>query len=90
MLRAIWGYFSDKLSIPVASLSKDNVGAELSNKGIEENLIEKFMNILHSCEFAQYSPAESSKAMDDIYKETVEAIGEMENRFKKVETVKKQ
>ncbi|MFA6701663.1 MAG: BatD family protein [Dysgonamonadaceae bacterium] len=90
MLRAIWGYFSDKLSIPVVSLSKDNVGTELSKKGIDEMLIDKFMNILHTCEFAQYSPAESSTAMDEVYKETVEAIDEMESRLKKVDTVKKQ
>ena len=29
MLRALWGYMSDKLNIPVANLTKDNIREEL-------------------------------------------------------------
>ena len=36
VLRAIWGYFSDKLSIPLARLSRSNIEDELSRKGISE------------------------------------------------------
>ncbi len=82
VLRALWGYFSDKLSIPVANLTKDNIGAELSNYGIDDTLINRFMHILNTCEFARYAPTESDAAMDNIYNETVDAIGEMENKLK--------
>ena len=41
------------------------------------------MEILDTCEFAQYAPAQSEKAMDDLYESTVEAIGKMENTKKK-------
>lgn len=84
VLRAIWGYFSDKLSIPVARLSKDNIGEELSRKGISEQLAGKFIQILDTCEFARYAPAESNAGMDRVYNDTMEAIGEMENRLRKV------
>ena len=83
VLRALWGYFSDKLSIPVAELSKNNIEAELSESGIDETLIGQFMNILNTCEFARYAPAESDAAMDKLYNDTVEAIGEMENKLRK-------
>ena len=83
VLRAIWGYFSDKLSISVAKLSKDNIEAELSKNDISDELIRKFMNILDTCEFARYAPAESDVEMSRVYNETVEAIGEMESRLKK-------
>lgn len=83
VLRALWGYFSDKLSIPVANLTKDNIEAELSNYGIADTLIGKFMQILNTCEFARYAPAESDAAMDKLYNETVDAIGEMESKLKK-------
>ncbi len=69
VLRALWGYFSDKLSIPVANLTKNNIGAELSSYGVEES-------------FARYAPVESSAAMDEIYKEATDAIGKMENVLK--------
>lgn len=82
VLRALWGYFSDKLSIPVAQLSRENVGAELAKHGVGEGLIAQFMRILDTCEFARYAPAESDAAMDNLYNETVDAIGNMENQLK--------
>ncbi|HTN68382.1 MAG TPA: BatD family protein [Dysgonamonadaceae bacterium] len=82
ILRALWGYFSDKLSIPVANLTKSNIGAELLEYGVDETLIEDFMDILDTSEFARYAPVESSAAMGDIYTRTSDAIGKMENILK--------
>ena len=82
VLRALWGYFSDKLSIPIAKLTKDNIEAELSVYGIDNSLIDKFMNILNTCEFARYAPATGDTAMDKLYNETISAIGEMESKLK--------
>ncbi len=84
VLRAVWGYLSDKLVIPVANLSRDNIEQELIKFGASQELITKFISILDTCEFARYAPAESDTAMDDLYKDAVDAIGEMENsRIKK-------
>ncbi|NLZ94603.1 MAG: protein BatD [Bacteroidales bacterium] len=82
VLQALWGYFSDKLSIPGAELTRSNIGAELSRYGVDEVLIERFMKILDTCEFARYAPVESSVAMDEIYQEASDAIGKMENILK--------
>lgn len=83
ILRALWGYFSDKLSIPVANLSKSNIEAELSKYGIADSLIGKFMEILNTSEFARYAPGESDAAMENVYNDTINAIGEMETQLKK-------
>ncbi len=83
VLRALWGYFSDKLSIPLAVLSKNNIESELSGHGISDELAGRFIDILDSCEFARYAPAESNGEMAQLYHDTVAAIGEMENRLKK-------
>lgn len=83
VLRAIWGYFSDKLSIPVARLSRNNIEEELSRKEISEQLVGKFIEILDTCEFARYAPAESNAEMDRIYNDTMKAIEEMENKLRK-------
>ena len=83
VLRAIWGYFSDKLAIPVAQLSKDNIETELLKNGITGELANKFMNILDTCEFARYAQVESDAEMDRIYHDTLDAIGQMEDRLKK-------
>ncbi|MGV8962674.1 MAG: BatD family protein [Candidatus Saccharimonadaceae bacterium] len=78
ILRALWGYFSDKLTIPIANLTKNNIGAELAAYGVDETLINEFVGILDTCEFARYAPGETNTAMDEIFKETVDAIGRME------------
>ena len=83
VLRALWGYLSDKLSIPQANLTKDNVETELAKYGVDDALIKEFMDILNTCEFARYAPAQASDAMDKLYEQTVDAIGKMENTIKK-------
>ena len=84
VLRALWGYLSDKLNIPPADLTKDNVEAELAKYGVDESLTKEFMDILNTCEFARYAPSQASDAMDKLYAMTVDAIGKMENTIKKM------
>lgn len=83
VLRALWGYLSDKLNIPQANLTKDNVEAELTLYGVDEALINEFMEILNTCEFARYAPSQDHEEMDKLYEWTVDAIGKMENTIKK-------
>jgi hypothetical protein len=82
VLRALWGYLSDKLNIPQSNLTKDNVETELTKYGVDESLIREFLDILNTCEFARYAPSQAP-AMDKLYKLTVDAIGDMENTIKK-------
>lgn len=83
VLKAVWGYLSDKLGIPTSELTKDNVAAELEKYGAGAELIAQFNDILGRCEFAQYAPSQSDETMDELYAQTVEAIGKMENTVKK-------
>ncbi|MDR0748803.1 MAG: BatD family protein [Tannerellaceae bacterium] len=83
VLRALWGYLSDKLNIPQSNLTRDNVEAELTRYGVSESLISEFIDILNSCEFARYAPSQASDAMDKLYESTVDAIGKMENTIKR-------
>ena len=83
VLKALWGYFSDKLNIPVARLTKDNIESELSKAGIDEALIADFNNILSTCEYAQYAPGSGSEEMEQLYNQTIEKIGELEVKIKK-------
>lgn len=83
VLKAVWGYLSDKLGLPNSELTKDNVAAELEKYGASTELIAEFNDILGRCEFAQYAPSQTDEAMDELYTQTVEAIGKMENTVKK-------
>ena len=83
VLKAVWGYLSDKLTLPISELSRDNVQQQLSRCGVDEALINRFTAILDRCEFARYAPSQSDEAMDTLFGETVDVIGEMENTIKK-------
>ena len=82
VLKALWGYISDKLSIPVSQLSKDNIEAELTKHEVAEDVTKTFINALNECEFARYAPGDENEAMDKVYATSVDAIGKMENSIK--------
>ena len=83
ILKAMWGYISDKLNIPVSRLSKENVSMELSNKGVEEPVVKELEVLLGECEFARYAPGDANAAMDKVYGMTMNIISKMENSIKR-------
>lgn len=82
VLKALWGYISDKLNIPVSRLSKDNIVEELRNYGVSDALIEEFLDTLNNCEFARFAPGDDNQAMDKVYSASLEVISKMENSIK--------
>lgn len=79
VLKAIWGYISDKLTIPLSELSRENISQELKSYGASDELVSKIINIIDLCEYAQYAPSQNNEIMDKLYGDVVEVIGEMEN-----------
>ena len=82
VLKALWGYISDKLNIPVSELSKDNIDSELKRAAVSDELIKEFMDTLNDCEFARYAPGDESEAMDKVYSSAVTIISKIEDSFK--------
>lgn len=82
VLKALWGYISDKLNIPVSRLSKDNVEEKLRDHGVSEELIKNFLDALNECEFARFAPGDENQAMDKVYSSSIEVMSKMENSIK--------
>ena len=83
VLKALWTYLSDKLSLPVSELTKDTVEVELTKKNVEGTLILELIKILNTCEFARYAPNSGQQEMGNLYAETIQVIGELEGAVKK-------
>lgn len=83
VLRALWGYMSDKLSLPLAKLSRDNASSLMAERQVASDTINRFMHILDTCEFARYAPSSGSSEMDKLYHETIETITLIEGQIKK-------
>ena len=82
MMRALQGYFGDKLSIPVAELSKDNIEAELKRRNVADEPVRQVIGLLDDCEFARYAPGDDTGRMDRLYEEAAHVISQIENTIK--------
>ena len=78
IFRALYGYLSDKLSIPVAELSKEKIADALKTKKISDELNQKLISTLNNCEFARYAPAAVSSDLNKTYSDTSDLITQME------------
>lgn len=84
MLRALWGYLSDKLTIPVSQLNRDNISAELRTFGISEELNKQILDLLDECEFARYAKSEENgNDMSEVYQKACDSINQVENTKRK-------
>ncbi len=78
VMRALWGYAADKLSLPVSELNKDNVSGLLAQRGVSENVLEAFSSVLESCEFARFAPGAANITMQQIMDEATVVINKIE------------
>lgn len=76
--QAAWTYLSDRLSIPMAELNKDNIASLLREKGVNDALISEVKDVLSTAEFARYAPS-TDHAMEDLYKATTNLINNLED-----------
>lgn len=79
---AMWGYLSDKFSIPLSELSIDSVNEALGRKQVNEETIKNFTETLNNCEFARFAPGDKVKNMDQIYNQALEIISRIERELK--------
>ena len=79
ILKAIWGYLSDKLNIPVSDLTRNNAINSLKEKEIDEEKINSLTSILDTCEFARFAPASSGTEAAKIYEGASQFIRSVEN-----------
>jgi hypothetical protein len=82
VIKALWGYLSDKLSIPVADLNRQKTSESLLLRGIDQETVAELMKIIDDCEFARYAPAAFSGTMNDIYDGAARVMGIFEKQIK--------
>lgn len=82
ILKAMWGYTSDKLSIPMSQLSKENIASTLLERNVPQELITEFQNLLSESEFARYAPGDKGATMEKVYTMSINVISKMENSIK--------
>lgn len=79
---ALNSYISNKLNIPVAELSKENIELQLSKRSVPEETIGKLLATLGDCDVARYAPSAVSNDINVVYNNTVELITKIEDETK--------
>lgn len=65
--RALWGYLSDKLTLPLSELNRDNVRSTLVKYSVDEATIGEFISLIDTCEMAKFAPTAVNEPIDELY-----------------------
>ena len=87
--KALLGFISDKLNMPVAELSRDRICETLQARGVDKSLTDTFIGILDACEFARYSPDAGNEAMTAHYNSAIDVISSIDSNMKSSKTAPK-
>jgi len=82
ILKASWGYLSDKLYIPVSELTKENVAQTLEKHNIDAELIQQFIGVLDISEFARFAPVGAGEEMHKVFDDAITIISKLEQKLK--------
>jgi hypothetical protein len=81
--RALWKYLGDKLNIPQAQFSVDKAVQQLSERSLDNALIQSVKTLIENCDMARFAPASMGLgAMTKTYEEAKRIIVELERALK--------
>lgn len=74
--KALFGYLSSKLNLPLSSLDRENIVQELTNRGVSNDLIQDLTKALDECEMVRFAPGivRGKEEMLSSSKEIIEKI----------------
>lgn len=79
LAKALWGYISDKLSIPASQLTRDNVADKLRAYGLSDEAANGVLRVLDECEMARFTPQHSEDEIANLYDSASAAIKNIED-----------
>ncbi|HPS13616.1 MAG TPA: BatD family protein, partial [Prolixibacteraceae bacterium] len=83
VMRAFWGYLSDKLTLPVSELNRDNARATLTRFNVDGSTIEEFMSLIDTCEMARFAPTAVNEPINELYVKAENLMSSLEKQIRK-------
>ncbi|MCF8222738.1 MAG: BatD family protein [Bacteroidales bacterium] len=78
LLKALWGYLSDKFNIPLSELNKERINSVVKDVKLDNELIDEVNEVIDKCEYARYSPDSDITAAEEIYRKAEKVIKTIE------------
>lgn len=79
--RALHNYLKAKLNIETSEFSKDKISALLQERGVATPVVDEFIELLKSCEFARYTPT-SQVAIQQDYTKAAAVISTIDKQIR--------
>ncbi len=79
--QVLWGYVSDKFHIPLGQLSMDTARQKLSERNMNPERIDEFLETLNQCEYVRFAPS-ADITPEKMYEKTFAFITRMEQELK--------
>lgn len=83
VLHALWEYIGDRLNMPAEQLNRDNISESLTNSGVDQDTIARFINAIDECEFERYAPGDAKGNMSRTIEAAITAITQIEDAMEK-------
>jgi hypothetical protein len=80
LAKGLYGYLSDKLSIPVADLNRENIAERLNTRSVGQPVIAELNDTLDRCEMARFAPV-ASLSQQQIFEKAKNVIHEIEKEL---------
>lgn len=77
--KALVGYLSDKLMLPMSELNRERIAEVLLGRGADASLVSRLMAVLDACEYARYAPQTDALQMQQQYAEGVDVLSKIES-----------
>jgi len=83
LLRALWGYLSNKLTLPLSELNRENARTTLEKYSVDNETIDDFMHLADNCEMAKFAPTAVHDSIEELYQQAAKLIGKFEKQIRK-------
>jgi hypothetical protein len=83
MGKALWGYLSDKLNLPISELSKERAIHIFREYDVESELMDKFFSLTELCEYARFAPGGKDTEMPDVMEQAEKILNKIDDAFRK-------
>jgi len=80
LLKALWGYLSDKYNIPLSELNIEAVKSILDKNKPDSDTVADLHEVISKCEYSKYSPDSDISTADEIYRKAEKIIKDIENK----------
>lgn len=79
LLKATWGYLSDKLGIPPSNMNKEVATNALRQRNVDAAQLTELIAMLDTAEMALYAPSTVNESLQQTYDKATTIIDQLEN-----------